>query len=238
MDFCYNDIEKKRCIMEEFDLKEFLLYLLKQIWIVLLVVFVFFILGNFYSLVIKDSLYRSETTLVLAKDAQEDSEGITSSDVQLNQNLAATYSEIIKSRKVLSQAIEHLKLDYSIESLRSNIEVTAVTNTSIIKISIVDSNGERASNIANEIAKIFADEIKSLYNLQNVTVLDEAVLATSPFNKNIVKENILYVVAGIFVGASILFVFFYFDTTIKSKEMIENKLGLVVLGVIPLVRKE
>ena len=43
---------------------------------------------------------------------------------------------------------------------------------------------------------------------------------------------------GIVLGFGIIFIMFYFDTTIKNAEEIQTKLGLPLLGVVPRVEKE
>ena len=42
---------------------------------------------------------------------------------------------------------------------------------------------------------------------------------------------------GLIISCGIIFIKFYFDTTIKTTEEIENKLGLTVLGVVPKVER-
>ena len=98
--------EKRGVKVEELDLKEFIVYYFRRIWFVFLIVFVMFVVGNFYSLIIKESLYRSEVTLVLTSSSKDKETSITPNDVQVNQNMAATYSELIKSRKVLLEVIQ------------------------------------------------------------------------------------------------------------------------------------
>ena len=43
---------------------------------------------------------------------------------------------------------------------------------------------------------------------------------------------------AIVLSCGVIFICFYFDTTIKTGEDIENKLGLTVIGIVPKVGKE
>ena len=43
---------------------------------------------------------------------------------------------------------------------------------------------------------------------------------------------------GLVISCGVIFIRFYFDTSIKTSEEIENKLGLTVLGIVPKVEKE
>lgn len=221
--------------MEEINLKEVFGYFKsKLIWIALAIV-VIMIAGNTFTLLTRVPLYQSNTTIVLAS---ENKDNYNQTDVQLNKSLVGTYSEIIKSRKVLSQVIKQLKLDVSAETLSSHIEVTSVENTEIIKITVSNENSRKAAEITDEIAVTFAEEIKQIYHLENVSIMDQAVKANTPYNVNYLKDNLLYFVVGLVLSCMVVFVMYYFDTTIKSSEVVEEKLGLTVLGIVPKEEKE
>ena len=221
--------------MEEINLKELGNYFLSHIVIILSVITVILIVGCIYSVVIKKPLYHGTTSIVLVN--QNNGNTITNSDIQVNRNLVETYTQIIKSRKILSTVISQLGLTYSESALAGNVSVSAITDTDIIRISVSDVNNQLAADIANEIARVFMEDIKTRYNLQNVSVLDEAVAESSPCNVNIAKEIVLYILIGVVLGCAIVFVMFYFDTSIKSSTEIEEKFGLAVLGNVPYVEK-
>ena len=66
----------------------------------------------------------------------------------------------------------------------------------------------------------------------------KAIEATKPYNINYIKYNIIYIAIGLVLSCGLVFIMFYFDTTIKTSEEIEEKFGLTVLGVIPDEAKE
>ena len=84
--------------MEEINLKELGTYFLSHITIILGVMAVIFIVGCIYSVVIKKTMYHGTTSIVLVSQNTE----ITNSDIQVNRNLVETYTQIIKSGKILS----------------------------------------------------------------------------------------------------------------------------------------
>ena len=100
----------------------------------------------------------------------------------------------------------------------------------------MNSKGE--IEITDEIAVVFSKEIQEIYNLENVAIIDKAEVAKEPYNVNYVKDNIIYLLAGIVLSFGTIFIIYYFDTSIKSSEIIENKLGLTVIGVVPKEDKE
>ena len=220
--------------MEEIDLKELFDYYKSKLKWVIITIFVFIIIGNIYTVATRVPMYRSDTTIVLVSENDKE---YNTSELQLNKNLVATYSEIIKSRKVLEPVIENLRLKYTYAELKANVTVTSVTNTEIIRITVSDKKSEKATRIANEIAEVFTGEVQKIYKLNNVSVVDKAVSSTKPYNVNFVKDNIIYMGLGLIISCGIIFIKFYFDTTIKTTEEIENKLGLTVLGVVPKVER-
>ena len=225
--------------MEEIDLKELFDYLKgKIIWIILAVFFAV-IVGNVYTIITRVPMYKTNVSLVLVSEKNGDgNEVYNSSEQQLNKNLVGTYSEIAKSKTVLNKVIKNLDLDISYTDLKNRIEVTSVENTEIINIYVSDKNPKMATITANEIANVFVTEVNNLYKLNNVNILDEATNVKTPYNVNYVKDNIIYVLIGIVVSLGILFIIFYFDTSIKTSEEIEKKLGLTVIGSVPKARKE
>ena len=220
--------------MEEINLKDLFAYFLSKIAIII-IAFVIAVSGSIiYSEFLKKPRYNSYTTVVLAtsNDDKKDS-SITQTDININQKLVSTYRQIIKSRRVLGQVIDNLELDMTISELSQNISVTNETDTELIRITVSSLDKEEASRIANEIAKVFSEEIVNIYNIKNVSIIDQAIVSNVPYNINVVKDAILYGLVGIVVGAGIVFVMFYFDTTIKNPEEIQEKLGLPLLGVVP-----
>ncbi|MBQ9019165.1 MAG: hypothetical protein IJ097_02485 [Bacilli bacterium] len=216
--------------MEEIDLKELFNYYKGKIAWMIIIVLTITILGNTYRLITRKPLYRSDTSIVLVS-ANEN--GSSLNELQVNKNLVSTYSEIIRSRKVLDPVISNLELDYSYNKLKSNISVAAVGDTQIIRITVSDEKPKLAAKIADEIADVFSKEVKEIYKLNNVAVVDKAVEAAKPYNINYIKDNIIFLGAGIILAFGIIFVIYYFDTSIKTSEEIENKLGLTVIGMVP-----
>ena len=228
-------MEEGDYFVEEINIKDLLNYFLTKLWLLIIIVLGVLIIGNAYSLFIKVPLYQSKTKLVLVSESNAQT-GMTQNDVMLNNNLVATYSEMIKSRDILKQVINNLGLkDESTESLSNKINVSTTANTQTIIISVSDTDGKTAKLICDEVARVFTKEIVKIYRLDNVHVYEKAIVSNSPYNMNIAKDNVIYLLLGIVVGGGIIFLFFFFDTTIKSSEDIEEKMELNLLGIVPKV---
>ncbi len=94
-----------------------------------------------------------------------------------------------------------------------------------------------AKRIADAIVPVFSKKVKGLYNIDNVSVLDSAELASSPYNMNYIKDLIIFGMVGFILASGVIFVIYYFDTTIKSASDIEDKLKLTVLGTVPTIER-
>ena len=217
--------------MEEINLKEFWQYYKKYILGIIIICLISVILTLVYNIAFKTPKYSTYTTIVLVKDeSSSETDVINQSDITLNQKLVSTYREIIKSRLVLNQVIERLKLDYTYEKLYDEIKVEAKDETEILKITVTDDDANMASSIANEIAVVFDKEVTQIYNINNVSIIDTALVPTKPSNDNAFRDAILAVMLS-FVGCSaIVFVVFYFDDTLREVETIETDLKMPVVA--------
>ena len=126
---------------EEIDLKELLSYYKSKIVFIIIVLIFVIGVGNAYTLLTRTPMYKSETSIVLVS---ENKENYNTTELQLNKNLVGTYTEIIKSRKVLEPVIKNLKLKTSYNKLKNRVTVTSVQNTEIIKVAVADSNPKEA----------------------------------------------------------------------------------------------
>ena len=224
--------------MEEINLKELWEYFVSKLYIVIIVLMVAILVSNIYILFLQTPLYKSTATLVLTRAESSDTASITQNDVNLNQKLVGTYSEIIKSRRILNKVIKNLKIDTTWEQLQKNVSVKNKADTELITITVVSDDSKVAPSIANEIADVFSDDIITIYNIQNVSIIDYAIESERPYNINYTKQTAVAFVAGLVISCAIIFVMFYFDTTIKSSEEIEEKLGVTVLGSVPMHGKK
>ena len=220
--------------MEELDLKELFQFFLSKLYIVVIITFCCVVVSVLYGIILKKPMYSSYTTLVLAGANVDTSESsITQNDITLNQKLVSTYREIIKSSKISNQVIENLNLELTAEALKKNITVTSESNTELIRITVNNESAKLATEIANEIASVFSKEIVEIYNIRNVSVIDKAVVPNAPYNMNIVKQLALTLLIALVISFGDIFVLFYFDTSIKSVEEVEKKVGLPILGSVP-----
>ena len=224
--------------MEEIDIKDLIdIFWNKKISIIVIVI-IFIIIGSVYTYAFVVPKYTSSTTLVLTKVSDETTQtdkkdSITTSDMLLNSQLVSTYSELVKSKKVLRTVISNLTSNIKEGELRNSIAVNAVKDTELIEISVTNLDPAVAAQIANEIAKVFTQNVSEIYNINNVHIVDQAETPNSPSNINHIKDLIIFAFLGSVVAVVYVLILNMFDTTVKSTEDIEKMLKLPVLVSIP-----
>ena len=216
--------------MEEINIKEFFQYL--KHYIVAFIILVILAAGGVlaYDVMVKKPIYQANTTVVIAKSDSMDGTAVSLNEVNASQKLANTYSEIAKSELVLNRVIENLDLSMTNKELGKGVSIKPIEDTAIISITVKDQNSARSAAIANEIAKVFAEEITKIYKLENVSQLSIAAAPSTPANNTMTRDVVLAVVVAILGVTGFAFLRFYLDDTVKHTDDIERMLGLAVAG--------
>ena len=226
--------------MEEIDLVE----LLKMFWrkknLIILITILFIGIGYIYTTRFITPMYTSTTTLVLASNNEKNKSNTTSTaaEVAVNTKLVSTYSELIKSQKVLREVVADTGINITEEQLKKEISIESVSSTSLIDISVEDKVPEDSSKIANEIANVFTKKVAEIYNINNVQIVNQAEIPQGPSNINHKKDIVIFGLVGLLVSITYIIIANMLDTTIKSSEELDDIFGLPILASIPMYGKK
>ena len=150
-----------------------------------------------------------------------------------------TLQVIIKDTIVLENVIGELGLEKSPEALAGQINVESIDGSQVVKISVIDTDPERAVDIANTIAKVFIKEVPAIIIFKDIRVLSEAKINPFPINEDNQNKIILAaVIFGIAVGVGLVFLIDSLDDSIKSERDIEMMMGVRVLGSVSIMNKK
>lgn len=222
---------------EYIDMRKILNIILSKKIFIALIILLSLVVGYFYSYYYKKPQYNSSVTVLLTGDEAQGEKQVTQTDLNLNSGLISTYGSIAKSANVLSKVIENLGLDISVQNLQKNLTVAEIKNTQFLKITVENSNPETAMKIANEISKVFVEQIKTIYNIQNINIIDTAEISNTPCNINHIKDMAIALMAGIFASGVLILILYILDDTIKSEKDIPVNLKLETIGTIPNTNK-
>ncbi len=229
--------------MEEIDIKEFLKSYAQRWYIIAIAVVLCASIGVTYSKMFKEQKYTATATMLLAKSSEAvnsgtvDIQGITTTDITINNQLIATYQVLAQSSNVVREVLDNLSLtDVNENQLKSMIKVTSKTGTQVIQVSVTDTNPYRATRIANELTNVFIKQIKEWYKMDNINIVDQAEQPEYPSNINTKKTFAISAGIGLVLSVGILTLIKLLDNTINSAKDIERELGLPVLSELPLVK--
>lgn len=223
--------------MEELDLKELLQMFWEKKIQIILVVAISAVIGIIYTSTCVKPKYVAKTSLLLATNSSSVNAGstsITTTDVTLNSKLVSTYSKLVKSDKVIRNVISNLSLNMDEDVLKNSVSVTATEDTEFIEISVKNEDPVLATKIANEMSKVFIENVKEFYKVENVHVVDAAEVPQSSYNVNHIKDVIIFAFVGAVIAVLYVLVSNMLDTTIKSEDDIEKIFKQTVLATMPL----
>ena len=220
----------------EIDLLEVFYVLLDKIWAIILSGVLAALVVVAATLLFVTPQYESTTKMyVLSK---QDSNTLTSQDMQTSLSLTKDYAELIKSRTVTEGVITQLNLDMTHEELLKKMTVDSATDTSILSISVRDADPYVACEIANAIRDVAANHIKNVMDIDAVNVVETANIPEQKVSPSISKNGVIGGLVGVLIAAAVILISYLSNDTIKTQEDVERYLKLSTLGTIPMSEED
>ncbi len=185
------------------------------------------------SYLVLDPTFTASTSLYVLN--QQNSETVTSSDLSASTQLVNDYRELVLSKRVKDATARALNLP---DLSGYDISVSAVSNTRFIRISVTGTEGYMAANIANELAAQFALVVVEIMRVDNVSIVDPAVVPQKPSGPQTLRNIAIAGVAGLALSIGFALAKEMLDTTIRTPEDVEAILGLPTLAQVPQVESK
>ena len=182
--------------------------------------------------------YTATTQILVNQRNSNDNNGQAYTNQQADIQMINTYKDIITNQVILKSASKQLAnpsgsqraYALSVAKLKDSLTVTTQTNSQVFSLSAEAGNPTEAKVIANTVAKIFKKQIRSMMNVNNVTIVSEA---TTPTSQSFPNKK-LFALAGLVLGFLISCVYVLLrdltDTTVRDNDFMTNELGLTNLG--------
>ena len=213
----------------EINLGELFQLLKKNIKMIIIFILACTALLGIVTVFLINKKYESTSRLFLKPDVTE---GIADySQINSNNLMVNNYVEMIKGNNIQGLAADELNMD--IKDLNSCLNVSNETNTQIISITAKTTDPALSKDIVDAVVKTFTKEAKEKLNVNNITVVDEAEIATDPVSPSLKRNLLIGALLGAFLSISYLFIKFMLDTHIHNKEEVEKYLGIPCLGSVP-----
>lgn len=220
------------------ELRHYWRVIQRFLWMIVIVTVVATLTSAYFSFKVIKPTYDASTTLLLNQKLSSPAAiSADYNDIMTNEALVQTYSDIIQSNTVLIPVITSLNLPYKPSTLSSMITVTSNNQSEVMSIDVKDHSIQQAVAIANSVASVFQQRVVQLMQVQNVQIVDPAVVPSNPIPVSPRKSlNIaIAFILGLMVSAGIAFLFDYLDDSVRSEEDVSQILGVTILAVIPMV---
>lgn len=210
------------------DLTKILRILKNNLKLLIILPLICLLISAIVTLFFLDEEYQA-TTQVLVNQKESDSQ-MMAQEVQSNIQLVNTYSEIVKSPRILDKVSKELNRKYSSSELSSMLTVTNQAESQLLNIDVVSKSGKDSEKIANKLAEVFSDEVPDIMNVDNVSILSTADDTTKQVAPKTMINLVMGIVIGLIIALIIIFIKEIFDKRIKSETDVENELEIPVLG--------
>jgi capsular polysaccharide biosynthesis protein len=220
----------------EIDLLE-LFYVLLGRWLVILLSTVLvgacaFVISYF---LITPKYESTSELFVLSK-----STSITSlADIQMGASLTSDYVEVVVERPIIEQVITNLGLtNETYESLSENISVSNPSDTRLLRITVTDTDPVRAKTIADEMANVSREFIAEKMDQSAPSITHYGYSDGEKTSPHVMKNTVIGALLGAILAMAIIVISYLTNDTIVTADDIEKKLGMTLLGSIPLDEEE
>jgi len=164
------------------------------------------------------------TSLISSRDV------VTSLDTLGTESVSRTYLEIFNSARVFKDTVDKLGLDASI---LSTYHVEAVVTTgSNIELSVDGPDPRMTAFLANNIGQNGINYIKSIYQVFDVSFLDQASEPMRPFAPQTLRDGLFSALAGLVFGLVLIIVRDNLRAPLEAlrrRAMSENQSGAFIL---------
>lgn len=211
--------------MEEIDYKKGLIYVFTR-W-------AYIVIGVFFAVVIAITVLPvlHKTTYVASIDVALAAVEGTNLDENLKQNaqLIYNYNSLIKNDALIAEIIEKNGYDYSISQLKGMIETEIFEDTTIVNISVKNSDKELAIQILNDIIDKLREETQNIYFIDNVHAIKNILVEkTENFKMSIMM--FAFMAGGAILTIGIISLIGYFRKVIMLDKSENQLLGLDVIA--------
>lgn len=200
-----------------------------------------FIAILYTSFFIKEDYEAKAKVFVGKQKFQNTTESYNNEEVNLYQRLITTYSEVIKSKKLINKSINESKINslkeseerFEYESIIGDLTVNPIKDTQIIELKYTSKDAQQSYDLLYSITENFVSYSKELYPIVNIKVIEQVnVNSSSLVSKKLMIVGIAFIL-GLIISIGIVIMKVYFSNTFKNKETLEKELGLAVIGTIP-----
>lgn len=180
--------------------------------------------------------YSSTSSALIAVDTAATA-GELSSGALYAERQVSSFVALADSALVLDPVIDELGLNVTPQGLRSRVSVSAPAGTSIVDVTVTDTNAGRAAEIANAITASLKNVTSDVVptgpdgdEIVTVTVVEPAAVSSRPVSPRPVVNIALGLIVGVVIGLGQALVRRLLDSRIRTRDDLEEITDAPVLA--------
>jgi capsular polysaccharide biosynthesis protein len=176
--------------------------------------------------------YEASTKVFVGKENTKD-QNYNNSDIQMYQQLLKTYAGVITTNDLVEKAIDTANLNVTSEAVLGGLTVTPSANTQILEIKYISTDKVLSMKLVDAVTTEFIKTSTELIPNGNVKIIESVKMPESPVSPNKKMNIAIAFLLGIMISVGFAFLLEFMDNTFKTKEQLEQILGVPVIGAIP-----
>jgi len=221
-------------IEESIRIEEIINILLKRWKMILSITLLATLTAGIISFFVIAPKYEASTKVFIGKEKTDSKDqNYNNSDIQMYQQLLKTYAEVIKTNALVEKAINAEGFDLTSKDVLSGLTVTPAANTQILEITYISKDRNLSKEVLDSITNQFIKTSTDLIPNGNVKIVEPAELPENPASPNKKLNIAIAFLLGLMVSVGLAFLLEFLDNTFKSKDQLEQILGIPVIGAIP-----
>lgn len=222
---------------ETVSLDEIFQLLKKKLALIISMLILGTIISTVVTLFVITPKYSATTQLVVQTKGSDSN--INTDKINSNLLLINTYKDLVKSKVVTEKTKDQLVKDgmtgISEDFLSHAISVEQNQNSQLFSIKAVTTDPIKSATIANTVSEVFQQEAVVMTDTDKVSIASKATPNNQPISPNKKVNIAIGAVLGLIVGVMLALLSELFNRTVKTEDYLSDKLGLPVLGIIPLM---
>ena len=176
--------------------------------------------------------YEASTKVFIGKENTKD-QNYNNSDIQMYQQLLKTYAGVITTNDLVEKAIEKADLNVTSKEVLETLTVTPSPNTQILEIKYTSTDKVLSRDLVNAVTTQFIKTSTDLIPNGNVKIIESVKMPENPVSPNKKMNIAIAFLLGLMISVGFAFLLEFMDNTFKTKEQLEQILGVPVIGAIP-----
>jgi capsular polysaccharide biosynthesis protein len=218
------------------DLSHIMKVIWRNVWVVAIVSIIVAVIGFSIAAFAIAPTYSSSIMLYVNNSSFSVGDlgfSISSSELTAAQNLAKTYTVLLKNRTTLERIIDETGIEYTWEEVYDMIESSPVNETEVMQVTVTCEDPYEAERIANGIAKVLPQRIAEIIEGSSMEVVDSAIVNPEKVAPSITAYTIVGFILGAILAVVVLIATAMMDNTVHDEEYVIKTYDYPILAKVP-----